>query len=359
VNDTDYMARALFLAARGLGSTSPNPVVGAVVVSADGVVVGQGYHARAGEAHAEVHALEMAGEQARGATLYCSLEPCCHTGRTGPCVERIADAGIVRVVAAVEDPNPKVCGRGFAYLRSRGIVVDVGEGRDAATRLNEPFFTLMRRARPFVTLKAAVSVDGGMAEAPGRRTQLTSDAANRHAQRVRAEIDAVAVGIETLLVDDPLLTPRGAYRARPLTRIVFDRRLRTPPDARLLSTLDVGPVMIVTTEAGVSQRVVRDRLAAAGADILVADGTVRSALEALATRGISALLIEGGPTLHQAAWDERLVDFVRLYVTPHVLGPAAIKFLEGVGVANLPWTDPRIEPLGPDILMEGYVHGAR
>ncbi|MDR1990540.1 MAG: bifunctional diaminohydroxyphosphoribosylaminopyrimidine deaminase/5-amino-6-(5-phosphoribosylamino)uracil reductase RibD, partial [Acidobacteriaceae bacterium] len=158
MTDAHFMTRALFLAARGVGRTSPNPVVGAVVVSDAGVVVGHGYHARAGEPHAEVHALEMAGAQARGATLYCSLEPCCHTGRTGPCATRIADAGITRVVAAVDDPNPRVQGRGFAYLRARGVQVDVGEGRALAIALNRPFFTLMQQARPFVTLKAAVSV---------------------------------------------------------------------------------------------------------------------------------------------------------------------------------------------------------
>jgi diaminohydroxyphosphoribosylaminopyrimidine deaminase/5-amino-6-(5-phosphoribosylamino)uracil reductase len=263
------------------------------------------------------------------------------------------------VVAAVEDPNPLVSGRGFAYLRDRGIVVDIGEGRDEAVALNQPFFTLMRRARPFVTMKAAISLDGAMAEAPGRRTQLTSDAANRHAQRARAEIDAMGVGVGTILVDDPLLTARGAYRALPLTRVIFDRHLRTPPSARVLSTLGAGPVMIVTTPTGGAQTERRDRLQAAGAEIVVADGTVRAAVEALGSRGISALLLEGGPTLHRAAWDEGVVDYVRVYVTPHVFGPGALKFLDGVGIANLPWTDPTIEPLGPDIVMEGYVHGSR
>lgn len=353
------MARALFLAARGLGCTSPNPVVGAVIVSSDGIVIGHGYHARAGEPHAEVHALTMAGARARGATLYCSLEPCCHTGRTGPCVARIADAGIARVVAAVEDPNPLVRGRGFAYLRSRNIVVDVGEGRDAAVALNQPFFTLMRQARPFVTLKAAVSLDGCMAAAPGVRTRLTSEAANRHAQRVRAEVDAIGVGIGTLLVDDPLLVARGAYRALPLTRVVFDRALRTPPGARLLSTLDVGPVIIITTPRGAEQAERRAALIAHGAEIVIGNGSMRAALDALGARGVSSLLLEGGPTLHRAAVDEDVVDYVRLYITPHVLGPGGLKFLDGLGLSPFKWTEPRIEPLGPDVLMEGYVHGAR
>jgi diaminohydroxyphosphoribosylaminopyrimidine deaminase/5-amino-6-(5-phosphoribosylamino)uracil reductase len=359
VTDAHYMARALFMAARGLGRTSPNPMVGAVVVSADGVVVGQGYHARAGEPHAEVHALSEAGSRASGATLYCSLEPCCHTGRTGPCVARIADAGIARVVAAVEDPNPLVSGRGFAYLRERGIVVDVGESRDAAIALNRPFFTLMQQGRPFVILKAAVSLDGCMAEAPGVRTALTSEEANRHAQRVRAEVDAIGVGIGTILADDPLLTPRGAYRALPLTRVVFDRRLRTPPGARLLSTLEAGPVIIVTSPEGGARSDARQRLTDAGAEVVIGDGTIRAGLDVLAARCTMSLLLEGGPTLHRAAVSERVIDYLRIYVTPHLLGPHALKFLDGAGLSAFTWAEPRIEALGQDVLMEGYVHGTR
>src|SRR5262249_35710305 len=162
--------------------------------------------------HAEVHALFEAGQNARGATLYCTLEPCCHVGRTGPCVGRIVDAGIKRVVAAIEDPNPMVSGRGFAYLRARGVEVQVGVGAGAALRLNQAFFTLMRERRPFVVMKAATSLDGCIAAAPGQRTQLTSSQANRHAHRLRAEIDAIGVGVGTVLVDNPLLTVRGVYR---------------------------------------------------------------------------------------------------------------------------------------------------
>lgn len=359
LTDADYMARALFHAARGRGRTSPNPVVGAVVVSPDGVVVGQGYHAKAGEPHAEVHALEMAGDRARGGTLYCTLEPCSHTGRTGPCVPRIAAAGVARVVAAVEDPNPLVRGRGFAYLTSRGIRVEVGLGVRPASALNQPFFTTMREGRPFVILKAAVSLDGCLAEAPGQRTTLTSAAANRHAHRVRAEVDAIAVGVGTLLVDDPLLTPRGVYREMPFTRVIFDRSLRTPPEARLLSTRAAGPVIIVTTAEGAAQAGVRERLAQRGAEIVIADGTVRSGVAALVGRGITSLLIEGGAGLHAAAWDEGIVDFVRLYVTPHVLGPTGVRFLGGRRLPPAMLAERRVEPIGPDVLIEGYVHGPR
>lgn len=359
LSDADYMARALFHAGRGRGRTSPNPVVGAVVVSPDGVVVGQGYHHRAGEPHAEVHALEMAGSRARGATLYCTLEPCSHTGRTGPCVPRIADAGIVRVVAAVQDPNPLVSGRGFAYLQARGIRVDVGLGDRPALLLNQPFFTTIREGRPFVILKAAISADGCLAAAAGARTWLTSAEANRHAHRVRAEVDAIAVGVGTVLADDPLLTARGSYRELPLTRVVFDRSLRTPPEARLLSTRGSGPVIIITTAESAARREVCARLEARGAEVVVSDGTVQGGLAVLAARGITSVLLEGGAGLHAAAWDEGVVDLLRLYVTPHVLGPEALRFLPGRRVPPALLAERRVEPLGPDVLIEGYVHGPR
>lgn len=359
MTDADYMARALFHAARGRGRTSPNPVVGAVVVSPAGVVVGEGYHARAGGPHAEVHALATAGARARGATLYCTLEPCCHTGRTGPCVARIVDAGITRVVAAVEDPDPRVRGRGFAFLESRGIAVDVGCHRAEAVLLNQPFFTLMREGRPFVTLKAAISADGAIAEAPGARTPLTSAPANRHAHRVRAEIDAIAVGAGTILADDPLLTARGAYRERPLLRVVFDRRLRTPPTARLLSTLDAGPVMIVAGPEAEGCGTRRRDLEAHGAEVLIGDGSIRSCLHALGARGVSSLLLEGGATIHDAAWAEGIVDYVRLYVAPRTLGAGGVKFLNGREFSPDGLLESRTAPLGPDVVVEGYVHGPR
>ena len=358
--DADYMERALFHAARGSGRTSPNPLVGAVVVSADGVVVGQGFHERAGEPHAEIHALTAAGSRARGATLYSTLEPCCHQGRTGPCVSRIVEAGIVRVVAAVEDPNPAVRGRGFAFLRANGVEVDVGLGAGAAVALNRPFFTLMREGRPFVVLKAATSSDGCIAAAPGQRTPLTSEEANRHAHRVRAEVDAIAVGSGTILADDPALTARGAYRERPLARVIFDRRLRTPPQARVLSTVEAGPVIIVTSARTAERAELRKVLESRGAEIVAAgDDTFRAALAELAGRDIGSLLLEGGAGVHGAAWDENLVDYVRLYVTPHALGNGALRLLPDRRFSPSELHDRRVLPLGPDVLIEGYVHGTR
>lgn len=358
---SDYMARALFLAERGRGRTSPNPLVGAVIVSPDDVVVGSGFHERAGAAHAEIRALDMAGEAARGGTLYCTLEPCCHVGRTGPCVERIVEAGVTRVVAAVEDPNPLVQGRGFAFLRAHGVDVDVGLEAVSAARINAPFFTRHRAHRPLVTLKAALSVDGCLAAAPGQRTPLTSAAANRHAHLVRAEVDAIAVGSGTILADDPLLTARGAYRAQPLVRVIFDRRLQTPPEARVLSTADAGPVIIVTSVHELAGReAARRALEDRGARLLVTrTGTVRETLGRLAADWqLGSLLLEGGAALHAAAWDEGVVDVVQLYVTPHVVGAGGLKFLPTGSLWSGALRHRRVEPLGPDVLIEGYVHRA-
>jgi diaminohydroxyphosphoribosylaminopyrimidine deaminase/5-amino-6-(5-phosphoribosylamino)uracil reductase len=325
------MRRAIEHARRGLGRTTPNPIVGACVVSDDGVVLGQGAHEFAGGPHAEVNALEEAGPDARGATLYCTLEPCSHTGRTGPCTERIIAAGIRRVVAAMGDPFPKVNGRGFAALRAHGIEVEVGVEHEAAVRLNQPFLTAVRKGRPFVILKVATSLDGRIA-VKGERTPLTSAQALRHAHSMRAQVDAIGVGSETVLVDDPLLTAREVYRQRPLTRVVFDRRRRVPQTARIFSTLSAGPVSVVTSNG------------------------LRDALEELAVQGIHSLVLEGGATLHAAAWDAGLVDYVQLYVAPVWLGGSGVPLLEGRDFSSTSLLERRVEQLGPDVLIEGYVH---
>jgi diaminohydroxyphosphoribosylaminopyrimidine deaminase/5-amino-6-(5-phosphoribosylamino)uracil reductase len=328
------MRRALEQARRGLGRTTPNPVVGACIVTDEGVVVGDGAHERAGEPHAEVHALNEAGERARGATLYCTLEPCSHTGRTGPCTERIIAAGITRVVAAMEDPFPLVSGRGFAALRAHGIDVVEGILRDESARLNQPFLTAVREGRPFVIVKAAASIDGRIAAAPGVRTQLTSAAASRRVQYLRAQVDAVAVGSETLLVDDPLLTVRDVYRERPLTRVIFDRRRRAPASARVFSTIKDGPVLLAGSP---------------GEDL-------QSVLRYLAREGIQSVLLEGGAQIHAAAWDAGVVDYVQLFVTPVALGPAGVPLFGGRPWSMSSLIEPRVELLGPDTLIEGYVH---
>jgi len=351
------MRRALEHARRGLGRTTPNPVVGACVVSSDGVVVGQGSHERAGEPHAEVHALDEAGDAARGATLYCTLEPCVHLGRTGPCTDRIIAAGVRRVVAAMEDPFPQVSGRGFAALRAHGIQVDVGLCADEAARLNQPFLTTVREGRPFVIAKTAVSLDGHVAAAPGQRTRLTSAAALRHAQYQRAIVDAIAVGSETVLVDDPLLTTRDVFRERPMARVVFDRRLRVPPDARLFSTVPDGPVIILTSlEAMERSQAAVDALEERGATVVGSGGGVREALQALTVRDIQSVLVEGGAALQAALWDAGVVDYVQVYVAPVWLGASGVPMFAGRDVTTAALIERRVELLGPDVLIEGYVH---
>lgn len=351
------MERALFWAERGRGLTSPNPIVGAVVVAPGGIVVGQGAHLAAGGPHAEVAALDEAGTRARGATLYCTLEPCAHTGRTGPCVERIAAAGVRRVVAAVSDPNPAVAGRGFAFLRAHGVEVVDGVGRGPALAQHAPFFTWITRRRPLVIAKAAVSADGFVGGDARGAVRLTGHAADRYFHRQRAEVDAIAVGSGTMVVDDPLLTPRGAYRARPLTRVVFDWRGRVPASARLFSTLSAGPVIMVVSDW------TRERHQAHFAELERMGVAVEAfgsrdlgpVLERLGQRPIVSLLVEGGPALHTALTAEGLVDRVQRVETPRVLG-SGVPVAPVFGGETPGASTARIIRLGADRLVEFDVH---
>jgi diaminohydroxyphosphoribosylaminopyrimidine deaminase/5-amino-6-(5-phosphoribosylamino)uracil reductase len=363
LDDSQHMAQALMLAERGRGSTSPNPMVGALVVDDDGVVVGRGWHQFAGGPHAEVRALHDAGARARAATLYCTLEPCCHTGRTPPCAPLVVASGVRRVVVAVEDPNPLVGGQGIAHLRAHGLEVCVGVGRDEAASLNRAFFSVMQRGRPFVTLKVALSLDARVAATRSVRTRLTGDAANRLMHRERAEVDAIGVGSGTVLADDPLLTARGIYRSRPLVRVIFDNRLRTPSNANVLSTIDAGPVIIVTSASTVSENpVAAANLQAAGAVMQIHETpagerpTIASALARLAAQGVSSIVIEGGPELHRAAWTSGVVDRVQLFVTPRVVGDEGIPWLESDTLPLSALVQVKAQPVGADVLIEGYVH---
>jgi diaminohydroxyphosphoribosylaminopyrimidine deaminase/5-amino-6-(5-phosphoribosylamino)uracil reductase len=330
-------------------------MVGAVVVSADGVVVGQGWHERAGEAHAEVHALDAAGERARGASLYVTLEPCCHVGRTGPCTDRIIDAGIARVVCALQDPDPRVSGDGFAMLRAHGITVDTGVCEQEAARLNAAFISMQTLGRPLVIAKAAMSLDACVAARPGARTPITSPEANRKAHAVRASVDAIAVGSETILVDDPLLTARVCARVRPLARVVFDRRLRTPPTAGLFSTLADGPVIIMTASRSGDSTGRVGALEAAGATVLEAL-TLLDALEALGRRDVSTLLVEGGPVLQRAFAAAGLIDRVHMVVAPRALGADGVKWLDTEDFTISLSSAAAAEPRGTDIWIEADVH---
>ena len=360
--DRAFMAKALVLAERGRGRTSPNPMVGAIIVDEDGVIVGRGAHEFAGGPHAEVHALAAAGPRARGATLYCTLEPCYPyaSKRTAPCAQAVAAAGIRRAVVAAEDPNPSVRGRGLDYLREHGIELTVGVEREAAERLNRGFFSVKRRGRPFVTIKAALSRDGKVAAARGARTAITSAVANDLIHRERAEIDAIAIGSETLLIDDPVLTARVAYRQRPLTRVIFDRRLRTPVSAAILRTLDEGPVIIISRAGDGDAQSRAEALESVGAIVERVDGDEDAFLERslvrLAALDVTTLIVEGGPTLHDVFWRRGLVDRVQLFVAPLDLGRDGVDWMMPPQqiVENL--DDVRTLMAGPDVLIEGIVH---
>lgn len=351
--DALFMSRALFLAERGRGRTSPNPMVGAVVVSPDGVVVGQGAHLAAGTPHAEIHALAAAGGRAAGATLYCTLEPCCHVGRTGPCVTQIVAARVARVVAAIEDPNPQVAGEGFAFLRQHGVAVESGVAAAAAKKQNEAYLSWRTRRRPFVIAKTAVSADGFVGRVD-RREALTGSDAARWFHRQRAAIDAIAVGAGTVLIDDPLLTARAVFRVRPLTRVLFDWRMRVPASARVFSTLDAGPVIMVVADEAVARRPAEAAaLRGAGAVLeTFPDRDLGTVLGRLAGSGVFSLLVEGGPSLQSAFARAGLIDRVQRISTRKRLG-------HGVPAPDLPSAEGpglRTIQLGDDTLTEFDVH---
>ncbi len=353
------MRRALFHAARAQGATVPNPVVGAVVVDRDGVVVGQGFHERAGLPHAEVVALDAAGDRARGATLYVTLEPCCHTGRTGPCTRRILASGVTRVVAATLDPYPQVAGHGVRELREAGVTVDVGLEERAARRLNAAYLMAYEHKRPLVVLKAATSRDARIAAAPGLRTRISGAEAERRTQLLRAATDAVAVGVGTVLVDDPLLAVRAVVRVRPYTRVVFDRQLRTPASARVLRTPDSGRVIMVTSAASLAGQAGRVRELEAGGAVVIGAASLDDACQLLVRHEVHTLLVEGGGRLHRGFWEAGLVDRLHLIVAPGVLGDGGVPLFDGVPV---PWqrlTGLTAEPCGQDVWIEADVYWNR
>jgi len=331
--DLAHMARAIHLAERGLYTTDPNPRVGCVLVR-DGVVVGEGYHRRAGEPHAERNAIDAAGEHARGATAYVTLEPCCHHGRTPPCTDALLAAGVARVVVGMEDPNPIVDGRGLGRMRAAGVEVVTGVLEQQCRALNPGFDKRMRTGLPYVRLKLAASLDGRTAMASGESRWITSDAARRDVQWLRARSSAVVTGIGTVLADDPslnvrldpaeipALTPDEPVR-QPL-RVVLDSRLRMPADARMLPL--PGATLVVTCNA--SPRHIA-RMTSAGAEVQLCPAAAgeRADLEALmrylGERELNEVLIETGPTLAGAAVQAGIADELVLYLAPHLMGDAA------------------------------------
>jgi diaminohydroxyphosphoribosylaminopyrimidine deaminase / 5-amino-6-(5-phosphoribosylamino)uracil reductase len=357
------MVSALRLAHDANALAHPNPRVGAVVVK-DGEIVGEGAHEYDKRDHAEIVALKQAGEKARGATLYVTLEPCCTTGRTGPCTKAIIEAGVTRVVAAMMDPNPAVAGRGFAELKRAGIQVTVGVEGDSAHQLNEDFAKWIRTGLPFVTLKSALTLDGKIAERAGSVTLITGKESHEAVQRLRHESDALLTGIGTVLSDDPLLTDRtGEPRRRPLLRVVLDSRLRLPLKSKLVRSARKD-VLVFTTQQTDSRRA--RALERAGVEVVRTRPRNRrghvcldSVLAHLGKREILSLLIEGGAELNGAALALGIVDKMILFYAPKLMGTGGVPIarIPSGGFAKSPaLTNLTANRCGADIVVQGYFH---
>jgi len=361
-DDLYFMRRALRLAAKAKGHTSPNPMVGAVVEK-KGYILGEGYHAQAGADHAEAVALARAGRASRGATLYVNLEPCCHQGRTPPCVEEIISRGIRRVVASMEDPNPLVSGKGFSRLREAGIKVEVGLLGEEASKLNEAFIKFIRTGRPFVILKGALSLDGKIATMGGVSRWITGEEARRHVHRLRNQVDAVLVGIGTVLRDDPLLTTRLPNRkGKDPIRVIVDSQARTPLNAQVLRSGSPSLTIIAVSEGVPEDRL--EGLKRTGAKILSLPGEGRVSLSKLFARlgemGVMSIMIEGGAEVNASALEEALVDKLILFYAPILIGGKdAPSLIGGRGVESLhkafPIHSVKVRRFGADIMVEGYL----
>ncbi len=363
MSDEALMHEALALARRGLGRTHPNPLVGALILRGK-EVVGRGYHRRAGAAHAEIAALKEAESRAVGGTLYVTLEPCCHVGRTPPCTEAIIASGLRRVIFGTLDPNPRVSGKGARALREAGLEVRGGVLEKECRKLNEDYAKWVTKGLPFVILKAALSLDGKIATRTGSSRWITGREARAFSHGLRASVDAIMVGVETVLKDDPLLTarpPKGPHRS-PL-RVILDSRLRTPPMAKVLTAKPSAGTILVATEAAPSSR--RRRLEKAGAQVWILPGrdgrvSLQVLLRQLAEKGCLSLLVEGGSEVHAALLSEGLADKVLFFIAPLILGGREAPGPVGGHGVEEPSQGVRIERvevqrLGEDILVEGYI----
>jgi len=359
------MKRAIRLAKKGCGRTSPNPMVGAVIFN-KGDIVGEGYHKRAGEAHGEINAIRAAGERSRGADLYINLEPCSHFGKTPPCADAVIDAGIKRVFIAMKDPNPKVAGEGIRRLKEAGVEVNVGILEREAVRLNEAFIKHVTTGMPFVTLKAAATLDGKIATRTGDSKWITGEASRRHVHRMRDSIDAILVGIRTVERDDPSLTTRlGKRQGKDPIRVILDEELRISPSARVICGNSEAELIIATTERAPEDRI--KKLEEAGAKVLIFDSSsglipFRQLMKSLGKMDINSVLIEGGSEVHASALREGIIDKVALFYAPKILGGVnSIGVVGGKGAKHL--SDAiMVEGLttrhmGEDILVEGYIKG--
>jgi diaminohydroxyphosphoribosylaminopyrimidine deaminase/5-amino-6-(5-phosphoribosylamino)uracil reductase len=364
---TRFMEHALELARKGLGLASPNPMVGCILVR-EGQIIGEGFHRYDFGDHAEIVALKCAGEKARGSTMYVTLEPCNHTGRTGPCTEAILAAGIQRVVAATEDPNPVNSGRGFDRLRAAGIEVFTGMGEEEARDLNEAFACWIRTKKPFVTLKSALTLDGQLAlpGGPGSRKQrhppkrtnwISSEESRAEVHRMRHAADAVLTGIGTIKIDDPLLTDRsGLPRRRPLLRVVLDWGLTISPRSRVVASAE-NDVLVFTQQHPHSRRV--RALANAGVEVVCASSRTRqlnlqAVLAELGRREILSVLLEAGPTLNGAALNAGIVHKLFLFYAPKISGESRVPFAIAPNLKIPPLQKVRTATFGPDIAIEAH-----
>jgi diaminohydroxyphosphoribosylaminopyrimidine deaminase / 5-amino-6-(5-phosphoribosylamino)uracil reductase len=375
--DEQFLRRALELARQGVGLTSPNPCVGAVLVDGNGKVIGTGSYTYDGLKHAEILALEQAGERARGATLFINLEPCSHQGRTGPCADAVIAAGIRRVVACMEDPNPEVHGRGFAKLRDAGIEVSAGLLKEEAKTLNESFARYICRRVPLVTLKAAMTLDGKIA--PPRSEShnptalgagsasagwITSEVARTHVQELRHEHDAIMVGVGTVIADDPLLTDRsGQPRRRPLLRVILDSRLRLPLESRVVKTAQDDLLVLCSfAEEKKKKQLLRRGLRVEQIPKPSPEGhpDLGAVVRYLGEMEITSLMIEGGAMVNWAALASGIVDKVFLYYAPKILaGTGSVPFAGGAGFSRLSDAAQvksiRLHRFGEDFAVEGYL----
>jgi len=375
--DERFLRQALDLAREGIGLTSPNPNVGAVLVNAYGTVVGSGNHTYAGIKHAEILAIEQAGQQARGSTLYINLEPCSHQGRTSPCSDAMIAAGITRVVACMSDPNPLVSGRGFERLRQAGVAVTVGILEEEARRLNEAFAKYIRQRLPLVTLKAAMTLDGKIAPPPGESRNptalgsggsgsgyITSEVARAHVQELRHQHDAILVGVGTVIADDPLLTDRsGRPRGRPLLRVILDSRLRLPLESRVVKTANEDLLVLCSFAEEKKRKQLQERgvwVEQIPQPTLEGHPDLTGVVKHLGEREITGLMIEGGSMVNWAALSSGIVDKIFFYYAPKILGgTGAVPFSAGAGFVHLGEAAQvksiRLHRFGEDFAVEGYL----
>jgi diaminohydroxyphosphoribosylaminopyrimidine deaminase/5-amino-6-(5-phosphoribosylamino)uracil reductase len=372
--DEKFLRRALDLAGQGIGLASPNPCVGAVIVDQHGTIVGEGFHTYDGIRHAEIVALEQAGERARGATLYINLEPCSHQGRTGPCADAVIAAGIRRVVASMSDPNPQVAGSGFERLRAAGVEVKIGDMNGEAKKLNESFARYIRHRVPLVTLKAAMTLDGKIAAPPSNSlpiingtapaTYITGELSRAHVQDLRHQHDAIMVGVGTVIADDPLLTDRsGKPRRRPLLRVVLDSRLRLPLESRLVKTVQDDLLVLCSfAEEKKKRRLLNRGIQVEQIPRPTPEGhpDLKAVVQHLGAREIASLMIEGGAMVNGAALASGIVDKIFFYYAPRVLGGTnSVPFAASNGFPNI--TDAAkinrlsLHRFGEDFAVEGYL----